>query len=180
MKNIITFILAVIVPLLIITVVLPQASTENKLLEELREDYSSPHVPSVDHSKHEVLQQEFTNPHEITAACLSCHTERGEELLMSSHFTWEREEYTPGRGVTYLGEKTLLNNFCTGIFSNEGSCNKCHAGYGYADKSFDFENPYNIDCLVCHDNTGTYEKLSGGAGYPTPGQDFSAIAQNVG
>lgn len=180
MKNIITFILAVIVPLLIITVVLRQASTENKLLEELREDYSIPHVPSVDHSKHEVLQQEFTNPHEITAACLSCHTERGEELLMSSHFTWEREEYTPGRGVTYLGKKTLLNNFCTGIFSNEGSCNKCHAGYGYADKSFDFENPYNIDCLVCHDNTGTYEKLSGGAGYPTPGQDFSAIAQNVG
>ncbi len=180
MKNIITFILSVMVPLLIITLVLRDASKENKLLAELKEQYSVPHIPSVDHSKHEVLQRDFDNPHEITATCLSCHTERGEELLNSFHFTWEREDFTPGRGVTYLGKRNLLNNFCTGIFSNEGSCNRCHAGYGYADMNFDFENPYNIDCLVCHDNTGTYEKLRGGAGYPEPGQDFQTIVQNVG
>ncbi|HCT72085.1 MAG TPA: cytochrome C, partial [Bacteroidales bacterium] len=123
----------------------------------------------MDHSKFEILQKDFTNPHEITAACLSCHTERGEELMHSAHFTWEREAYIPGRGITYLGKKNLINNFCTGVQSNEGSCMKCHAGYGWSDKTFDFSNPYNIDCIVCHDNTGTYEKASGAAGYPKTG-----------
>ncbi len=180
MKNTLTFILSVVVPLVIITIVLRDASKDNSQLNELKEQYSQEHVPSVDHSKHAILQQDFTNPHEITAACLSCHTERGHELLESAHFTWEREEFIEGRGVTYLGKKNLLNNFCTGIFSNESSCNRCHAGYGWEDKNFDFNNQYNIDCLVCHDNTGTYDKAKGGAGYPTPGQDFKTIAQSVG
>lgn len=180
MKNTVTFILSVVVPLVIITVVLRDASQDNKLLAELKEEYSEPHIPSVDHSKHEVLQRDFDNPHEITATCLSCHTERGEELLNSFHFTWEREDFIEGRGVTYLGKKNLLNNFCTGIFSNESTCNRCHAGYGWEDMSFDFTNQYNVDCLVCHDNTGTYEKLRGGAGYPEPNQDFQTIVQNVG
>lgn len=180
MKNIITFLLSIVVPLVIITVVLRDATDENPELAELREKFSKPHIPSVDHTQHEVLQQEFDNPHEITATCISCHTSRGEELLNSFHFTWEREDYIEGRGVTYLGKRNLINNFCTGIFSNETTCNRCHAGYGYADKTFDFTNQNNIDCLVCHDNTGTYEKMRGGAGYPEPGQDFSFIAQNVG
>jgi octaheme c-type cytochrome (tetrathionate reductase family) len=180
MKNTLTFVLSVVVPLVIITLVLQEASQENTQLAELKEKHSVPHIPGVDHSKHEVLQRDFENPHEITAACLSCHTERGDELLHSFHFTWEREEFIEGRGVTYLGKKNLLNNFCTGIFSNESSCNRCHAGYGWGDNSFDFSNPYNIDCLVCHDNTGTYEKARGGAGYPNPGQDFRSIVQNVG
>lgn len=181
MKNIVTFVLSIVVPLIIITVVLRDASEEeNKKLAELREEYSVPHVPSVDHSKHEVLQRDFDNPHEITAACISCHTERGDELLHSFHFTWEREDFIEGRGVTYLGKRNLINNFCTGIFSNESTCNRCHAGYGYADKTFDFDNPYNVDCLVCHDNTSTYEKQKGGAGYPEAGQDFRNIVQNVG
>jgi len=180
MKNIVTFILSVVVPLVIITLVLRDAKQDNTLLNDLKEQYDATHIPGVDHSKLEALQRDFNNPHEITATCLSCHTERGEELLHSSHFTWEREAYIEGRGVTYLGKKNLINNFCTGIFGNEGSCNRCHAGYGWSDKSFDFSNPYNVDCLVCHDNTGTYEKLRGGAGFPEPGQDFREIVQNVG
>lgn len=167
----ITFFLAIIAPLLIVTVALRQPKDDHQLLEQLKEKYPIEHKSGVDHSKMDILQQEFTNPHAMTAACLSCHTERGTELLHSAHFTWEREAYIPGRGITYLGKKNLLNNFCTGIQSNEGSCNKCHAGYGWADKNFDFENPYNIDCIVCHDNTGTYKKASGGAGYPVMGAD---------
>lgn len=180
MKNTITFLLSVIVPLVIITLVLREAREDHEKLDQLREQTLLEHKPGVDHSKLEILQQDFSNPHEITAACLSCHTERGHELLESFHFTWEREEYIEGRGVTYKGKKNLINNFCTGIMTNEGSCNRCHAGYGWADKSFDFNNPYNIDCLVCHDNTGTYEKGRGSAGYPEQGQDLRSIVQNVG
>lgn len=186
MKNFtkaITFFLAIIAPLIIVTVALRAPKADHSKLESLREKLSAGHKPGVDHSKMEILQQEFKTPHEMTAACLTCHTERGEELLHSAHFKWEREEFIPGRGVTYLGKKNLLNNYCTGVQSNEGSCMKCHAGYGWNDKTFDFENPYNIDCIVCHDNTGTYKKASGAAGYPEmgpDGPDFKKILGSMG
>jgi len=181
--SVILFFLAIITPLIIVSLAMRKPADNNHKLEYLRMQYSQTHQPGVDHSKMEILQQDFQNPHEITAACLSCHTERGHELLQSSHFKWEREEYIPGRGVVYLGKKNLLNNFCTGVQSNEGSCMKCHAGYGWSDKSFDFENEYNIDCIICHDHTGTYAKANGGAGYPVMGDDgpdFKAILGSVG
>jgi octaheme c-type cytochrome (tetrathionate reductase family) len=52
------------------------------------------------------------------------------------------------------------------IQSNEARCTSCHAGYGWKDKSFDFSSQRNIDCLVCHEQTGTYEKFPVGAGHP--------------
>lgn len=180
MKNIVTFFLSVIVPLVIITLVLRDNQKENTLLAGLKEEFANPYIPSVDHSKHDVLQRDFDNPHEITATCLSCHTERGAEVLGNAHWNWEREAYIEGRGVTYLGKKNLINNFCTGIASNEGTCNRCHIGYGWKDETFDFTNQNNIDCLICHDNTGLYDKARGGAGYPVPGLDFQTIVQNVG
>jgi octaheme c-type cytochrome (tetrathionate reductase family) len=183
MKNLITFFLSAIVPILIITLVLRESTKENRTLQELRAQYPKVHSPGVDHSKHEILQQAFSNPHQITATCLSCHTERGKELLESFHFTWEREEYIPGKGITYLGKKNMINNFCTGIASNEASCNRCHAGYGWLDNSFDFSNQYNIDCLVCHDQTGLYQKARGAGGYPVTNADqdyFRKIVQSVG
>jgi octaheme c-type cytochrome (tetrathionate reductase family) len=42
----------------------------------------------------------------------------------------------------------------------------CHAGYGWKDASFDFKAQENVDCLICHDSTGTYRKLPGDAGHP--------------
>jgi len=182
-KQTFTFIVVVVLPLSIITLVLSESVSESDTLASLREQYSQVHVPSVDHSKLPELQKEFRNPHEVTAACLSCHTERGAEVLANAHWNWEREAYIEGRGVTYLGKKNLLNNFCTGIISNEQACNKCHIGYGWKDNSFDHGNQYNIDCLVCHDRTGTYEKATGGAGYPPMGDDapdYRLIVQHVG
>ena len=180
MKNSIIFLLSVVVPLFIITFALRETYKQNTVLDDLKEEYSEPHVSSVDHSMHKELQEDFDNVHEITASCISCHNKRGEELLNSVHFTWKREAYIEGRGITYLGKKNLLNNFCTGIFSNEPTCNRCHAGYGWSDKDFDFDNQYNVDCLICHDNTGTYDKMRGGSGYPVPGIDLKAVVQSVG
>lgn len=177
------FLLAVIAPLIIVTLALRRPVGDSTRLAELRERYTQAPEPGVDHGKLAILQQDFDNPHQITAACLSCHTERGHELLDSPHFTWERQDFIPGKGVVYIGKKNLINNFCTGVQSNEGSCMKCHAGYGWGDKTFDSANPFNIDCLVCHDNTGTYQKASGMAGYPVTGEkgpDFKAILSSVG
>ncbi len=149
-------------------------------LELLKERYPSQHVASVDHSKLPALQGKFDKPSDVTRACVSCHTERHKELLESTHWKWEREAYIPGRGVTYAGKKNLINNFCIGIGSNEQSCNRCHAGYGWEDNSFDFSKWENIDCLVCHDNSAVYVKGIGMAGYPEPDVDLSIAAQGVG
>jgi octaheme c-type cytochrome (tetrathionate reductase family) len=58
------------------------------------------------------------------------------------------------------------SNFCINIGDNEARCTSCHAGYGWKDSSFDFSKQENIDCLVCHEQTGTYQKFPAGAGNP--------------
>lgn len=64
--------------------------------------------------------------------------------------------------------------------SNEARCTSCHAGYGWKDENFDFNDMTKIDCLVCHDNTGTYKKAPPAAGMPDPGVDLVFVAKNVG
>jgi octaheme c-type cytochrome (tetrathionate reductase family) len=78
------------------------------------------------------------------------------------------------------GKSDLINNFCQAVPSNEGRCTQCHIGIGWKDKTFDFGNPKNIDCLVCHDQTGTYRKGPTTAGAPEPTVDLTAVAQSVG
>ncbi len=152
-------------------------------LPELKAQFAESRISMVDHSSFPELQKDFKNAHQITAACLSCHINRGDELLKSPHFNWEREMFIEGRGVVYSGKKNGLNNFCTGIAGSEATCNRCHAGYGYSDKNYDFSNPYNIDCMVCHDNSRIYKKASGGAGYPDPNltkEDYRKIFAHLG
>lgn len=132
----------------------------------------------VDHSKFAILQQKFNRPQDVTLACLSCHTERHKEVMVNNHFTWDRMEEILNHGVVSVGKKNILNNFCVGIGSNEAMCSKCHAGYGWSDTTFNFKAKENIDCLVCHDKTGTYKK--GNSGMPTPTTNLNFVAENVG
>ena len=98
--------------------------------------------------------------------------------MINNHFTWDRKEEIQNHGSISVGKKNILNNFCVGIGSNEAMCSKCHAGYGWVDTTFNFQAKENIDCLICHDKTGTYVKGSGGM--PTPETDLNLVAQNVG
>jgi octaheme c-type cytochrome (tetrathionate reductase family) len=79
------------------------------------------------------------------------------------------------------------------IQSNEARCTSCHAGYGWKGKDFDFSDQTKVDCLVCHEQTGTYKKFPAGAGNPVseptvfPGNkkeylppDWNKVAQSVG
>jgi len=175
-----TIILLVILPQIIIATAIYERAKEDRHLEKLRVEYSRKHIPSVDHAKFEVLHRDFPDPRELTKTCLSCHTERGKELMQTAHWKWEREEYIPGRGVVYIGKKNLLNNFCTGIGGSEGTCNRCHIGYGYGNKNFDFADESRIDCMACHDNSGLYKKAKGGAGYPELGLDYRKITASIG
>ena len=81
------------------------------------------------------------------------------------------------------------------IVSNEGRCSQCHISYGWKSDSTAsfFDQVSNIDCLVCHDTTGTYKKhaSANGGGGPAAlmvddvltvveNADLTQIAFNVG
>ncbi len=118
-----------------------------------------------DHS--EYLEGPFDSPHEVTEVCLECHEEAGEAFMQSIHWTWGTKQDRPGQeDPALIGKRTVLNNFCIGLEGNEPRCTSCHAGYGWKDASFDFDDPLNIDCLVCHESTGSYKKFPTSAGYP--------------
>jgi len=115
---------------------------------------------------HQYIEGPFTDGPSVTAACLDCHDDEAHDFMKTSHWTWMPMQDVIGRGEVALGKKNTLNNFCVGLSSNWARCTSCHAGYGWVDNSFDFTNPENIDCLVCHDQTGLYKKFPNGAGHP--------------
>ena len=135
--------------------------------------------PTADHSKFESLQVEFSDGPAVTAACLECHTEASKQLMQTSHWTWichrakammgvKEKDTNPAVGKAQY----VINNFCIALASNEPRCTSCHAGFGWADKTFDFTDETRVDCLVCHDQTGTYKKFPAGAGHPVYSKDF--------
>lgn len=184
MRKIALFVLLVIAPQIILVYTFIKSSeSKSYLVDKLKEKSAMLEKSGVDHSKLKELQKEFNSPQEVTETCLSCHTERGKEIMQTAHWKWERETYIPGKGIVYIGKKNMINNFCTGIAGSEGTCTRCHIGYGYEDKNYDFSQQKNIDCLVCHDNTGLYRKASGKAGYPDMGKnapEYNKIVQAIG
>lgn len=146
---------------------------------------------TADHTKFKELRKNFKSGPEVTAACLSCHTEAARQIHHTKHWTWE---YINPDSMQRLGKKNVINNFCLAIPSNYAFCNTCHIGYGWKDKSFDFTSETSVDCLVCHDTTGSYIKAAGMAGHPAyqdmefpPGSgqviravDLQRVAQRVG
>ncbi|MBN2885868.1 MAG: tetrathionate reductase family octaheme c-type cytochrome, partial [Chromatiaceae bacterium] len=119
---------------------------------------------TADHSKFEELQQDFASGPEVTKACLSCHTEAASQVMQSIHWKWEYAHPVTGQ---LLGKSQVFNAFCGNVASNEPRCTSCHVGYGWDDMG---EAPPSdearVDCLICHDQSGQYTKLSTGAGHP--------------
>jgi len=120
------------------------------------------------------------HPYEGTASCLDCHGKLADEFVTTAHFRWDgvASNIEGFEGETH-GKNDILNNFCIAVPTNEGRCAQCHAGYDYKDASFDFGDTNKVDCLVCHDQTGTYSKEPKTAGNPPTGLDLQAVAQSV-
>ena len=137
----------------------------------------------------DALHKGFFTDHayEGTESCLSCHGPIGDEIITTGHFTWKGvatniEGFEGGQH----GKVDIINNFCIAVASNEPRCTQCHIGYDYADASYDFGDRNNVDCLVCHDQTGNYAKAPKTAGNPvaTYGDppvplDLNVVAQSV-
>ncbi|MCK5877481.1 MAG: hypothetical protein KAG43_07590, partial [Candidatus Marithrix sp.] len=143
---------------------------------------------TADHKKFEILQNTLATGPEVTKACLTCHTEASKQIHKTIHWQWQ---FTHPDTKQLLGKKNVINNFCGSIISNYEHCSSCHIGYGWEDENFDFTSQENVDCLVCHDTTGTYQKFPNGAGHPAykdetyrgivfKATDLNHIAQNIG
>ncbi|NEX11259.1 MAG: cytochrome C [Prosthecochloris sp.] len=143
-------------------------------------------VSTADHAKFDELKKDFKSGPEVTEACLRCHTEAAKQIHRTKHWTWE----VPMKDGKMLGKQHVVNNFCISVEGNEARCTSCHIGYGWKDQKFDFASERNVDCLVCHDGTGTYKKYPSGAGHPAyvdtvfgktpyPKVDLAYVAQNV-
>jgi len=115
---------------------------------------------------HQDIEGPFADGPAVTATCLECHEDAAHDFMKTSHWTWEPMQEVIGKGELPLGKINTINNFCVAVPSNWPRCTSCHAGYGWKDASFDFSDPGNIDCLVCHDQTGKYKKFPTGAGHP--------------
>ncbi len=180
MRKIIISLLLLLILILGTVYLIKSREIEPGRLDALKTQYGKKNGLTVDHSKLEVLQKNFTTAQEVTAACVSCHTEAPKQIMKSNHWNWEREEYIEGRGIVYLGKKNAVNNFCIGIEGNEKSCGKCHIGFDVTDKLSSYTDSTNIDCIICHDNTETYFKGDEMGGYPDPNANLSNIARHVG
>jgi octaheme c-type cytochrome (tetrathionate reductase family) len=135
-------------------------------------------LPHTDHTP--LMVGPYPDGPSVTRACLECHKEAAAQLMQTAHWSWEAHPVeVPGRAEPVrLGKRNVINNFCISVQSNWYGCTACHAGYGWEDDTYDFANSENVDCLVCHEQTGTY--IKGKGGYPAPDVDLVAVAQSVG
>ena len=121
----------------------------------------------------------FKNGPEVTKKCIECHEKETKDFMKTVHWTWVKEQKVKGK--TYnIGKINALNNFCIGLPANWPRCTSCHAGYGWKDASFDFKKAENVDCLVCHDTTGTYKKFPTRRGAPGLRRGKEGIPQGQG
>ena len=131
---------------------------------------------ATDHS--EFIEGPFKDGSEVTAACLECHEDQATDFMTSPHWTWTRKQVVNGKEIE-LGKINSMNNFCTTTTSNRVHCSECHAGYGWSDENFDFTDKSKVDCLICHDSTGTYHKDGDNSGWPGEHVKLTDVAQNV-
>jgi octaheme c-type cytochrome (tetrathionate reductase family) len=96
---------------------------------------------TADHSQHEALKRPFKSGPEVTAACLSCHTEAEKQLHKTIHWTWNAGKNE--NGIEMGKSAYSLNNFCISANNEQDKgCLSCHPGWGKKTES--------ANCLVCH------------------------------
>jgi octaheme c-type cytochrome (tetrathionate reductase family) len=133
------------------------------------------------HTSHiDILKGPFETPQEVTRTCLECHPDAADQVMATTHWTWESQPVeVPWREepVT-IGKINQINNFCIGTQGNQKTCMTCHIGYGWEeDAAYDFSEAANVDCLACHAETSEYAKAN--YGDPAEGIDLLAAARSV-
>jgi octaheme c-type cytochrome (tetrathionate reductase family) len=121
---------------------------------------------------HAFISGPFNSGPEVTKTCRGCHEAETKTFLKTIHWTWSKKQSVNGKAMEYGKKNALGNSFCFSLPSNWPACTSCHAGYGWSEAAFDYNKAENVDCLICHDTTGTYKKIPSGAGHPVyPGEN---------
>ena len=131
-----------------------------------------------DHTEN--LSGPFENVQQVTEECLMCHEEAGDEVLQSNHWNWLTSTLTESvQNEEWVNKKYPINNFCIAVKDDSIACITCHLTDEKKEASFDFNEAGNIDCLVCHEQTGTYLKAPVQYSTDTSKIDLLKIAQSV-
>ncbi|MGL1936917.1 MAG: tetrathionate reductase family octaheme c-type cytochrome [Fibrobacterales bacterium] len=171
--------LAILIPLAIVIGGILYSLTPREVSFDNPQRFISPKKPHVDHK--DLITGDFKDGPSVTRKCLTCHKDAAKEHMKTTHWKWTTDSIAvPWHDTKIMvGKKHSFNNFCIGIAGgNESKCTKCHTGYGWADKNFDFTAEERVDCLVCHDGSGLYAKA--GKGLPNKSVNLTEVAKSVG
>ena len=117
---------------------------------------------------------------EVTRACLRCHPNAAKDMMKTSHWTWAGQKVKlPGRDEVDAGRQAELDQQL--LHSRRAEHQDLlvlprRLRLGRQHVRFHPED--HVDCLVCHDQTGSYQK--GDAGNPKPDVDLMTVARSVG
>lgn len=128
---------------------------------------------------HQNIHGPFNSSGDVTTACLECHHQQALEVLQSTHWTWVRQRTINGRN-TLFGKKESLTGFAIDVSSNPSRCLGCHISNTRPEVNLDTPGPEMVDCLVCHDTTGTYHLTNPDLPVEQSSENFELMARNVG
>lgn len=122
------------------------------------------------------------SPQAITLQCLECHPKVGQDIMNSAHWNWKG--LTPSisgheHSIT-TGLLTVMDNYTISLRPDLVASSALHIGYSPKPGDIDFNNLRSIDCLVCHDTTGTYRKDENRGGLPVASVNLVDVAHKVG
>ena len=126
---------------------------------------------------HGFITGPIKNGPEATKLCLECHEKLAHSMMKTVHWNWAKKQPVNGKDAEYGKKNALSSNACFALPSNWQGCTNCHAGYGWVDETFEFGKAENVDCLACHETTGTYKKVAGG--HPAEQVDLVDVARSV-
>ena len=90
---------------------------------------------------HNFIVGPYNSGPEVTRTCMECHEKLTKAFMGTVHWTWGKKQSSNGKTAEYGKKNALGNSFCLALPSNQAGCTSCHAGYGWADGSFDFKTP---------------------------------------
>jgi len=121
---------------------------------------------------HADMNGPFTTAIEVNTQCIRCHENQAADLKKNVHWTWTRSRKI-GNATILSRKMTDLSRFGIAAAVNPGACLRCHISTSPSTPVAADGITSVIDCLVCHDTTGTYR----------PGEqdaDLEHIARTVG
>ncbi len=117
--------------------------------------WSQTSTPALALSPHADLKGPFTTAAEVNTQCITCHETQAADLRNSVHWTWTRSR-SVGNTTVLSGMMTDLSRFGIAAAVNPGACRRCHISTSPVTPAAAGALSSGIDCLICHDTTGTY------------------------